>query len=443
MRNPILIVDDEPEFCISLSELLRETGHTCIYTTNPREAMSILDSKPISLILMDVRMPEIGGLTLLQDIKAGNGEIPIIMITGYPNFQNAVTAMRYGAVNVMRKPVDVRELTEEIRTILGTQDRRKDSRPAISPAQLYNSKSRRMNEVLKNAERVAKTSAPVMVLGESGTGKELVASLLHQKGRRAKKPFMKINCAAIPETLLESELFGYEKGAFTDAKESKRGKIELADAGTLFLDEIGDMSLGLQAKMLRVLQDQEFERVGGTEVIRTDARFIAATNKDITSLLEEKSFREDLFYRISVVTLEVPPLRHRMEDIPVLVEFFLDYYNQLYGKEITGVTAEVDKAFQAHDWPGNIRELKNTIERAVIFCDKSTIDTSHLPSQYGCSDAGYTFTYDDYQNASKEFDREIILDALSRSDGSKAKAAKMLKIHRKTLYNKMKKLGME
>ena len=440
--TPILIVDDEPEFCASLSELLKESGYDCVSTASPREVLAILERRAVSLILMDVRMPEIDGLTLLQEIKAGNAEIPIIMITGYPNFQNGVTAMRYGAANVMQKPIQARELTEEIRTILDTRDRHKESK-LISPLELYNTRSPTMRELLRNAERVAKTAAPVLILGESGTGKELVAKLLHQKGKRAKRPFMKINCAAIPETLLESELFGHEKGAFTDAKESKRGKFELADAGTLFLDEIGDMSLALQSKMLRVLQDQEFERVGGTEVIRTDARFIAATNKEIDRLIEERSFREDLFYRISVVTLEVPPLRERTEDIPLLLEFFLDYYNQLYGKHINGVTPEVEHAFRHHDWPGNIRELKNTTERAVIFCDKSTIEAGHLPSQYHCSGPSYPLGCGDYQNASEDFDREIILNALSKSDGVKAKAAKMLNIHRKTLYNKMKKLGLE
>jgi transcriptional regulator with PAS, ATPase and Fis domain len=298
-----------------------------------------------------------------------------------------------------------------------------------------------MQGVLQEIDRVAPTDAPVLITGESGTGKELAAAAIHERSARREGAFVKVNCASIPDTLLESEMFGHEMGAFTDAIRRRVGKLEIADNGTIFFDEIGDMTAGTQPKLLRVLQDGEFQRLGGTQTLHTNTRVIAATNKDIGELLTKKLFREDLYYRLSVVTIHLPALRERKEDIEILIRHFIELFNAKYGKEICRVSEPVKDILYRHNWPGNVRELKNCLERAAIFCDSAEIGEDHLPAQYlKIRDQGFP---DSLEAIYDKMSREKISEALTRSHGEKQKAAKLLNISRKTLYNRMKKLGLE
>jgi transcriptional regulator with PAS, ATPase and Fis domain len=298
-----------------------------------------------------------------------------------------------------------------------------------------------MLRILTEIDRVAPTDAPVLITGESGTGKELVAGAIHRRSTRRDGPFIKVNCASIPDTLLESEMFGHEQGAFTDAVRRHIGKLELANRGTLFLDEIGDMTLSTQPKLLRVLQDGEFQRLGGVETFRSSARIIAATNNDVGELMGKKGFREDLFYRLSVVTIHLPALRERKDDIERLLSHFLGVFNRKYSRDIASVSESVRDILYRHEWPGNIRELRNCIERAVIFCDSHELREEHLPAQYmKLRDQGFP---DSLESIYEKLSRQRISEALAKSSGEKQKAAKLLNISRKTLYNRMKKLGME
>ncbi len=439
MKYSILIVDDEKEFGNSFSQILVTKGYNAFFTTDPLTVNSIMHNQDIDLIIMDIRMPKLGGIDLLKIVKKDRREIPIIMVTGYPSVDSAVQSMRYGALNVYVKPLKIPEIINEIEQVM--RSHRKEAN-TYSPGNDFNiiTNNPEMERRIENLKKAAPTDAPVILTGESGTGKELAANTLHHFSNRGEKPFVKVNCAAIPDTLLESELFGHRKGAFTDATYQRVGKFELAKGGTIFLDEISDMSLKTQAKILRVLQEKEFERLGGSEILKADTRVIAATNKNIQELIEEGTFREDLYYRLSVITIDLLPLRKRREDVMLLAEYFLNLFNRIYEKEIRGFTDEVRNIFLKHSWPGNVRELKNCVERAVIFCEGSTICTSDLSSQY--RDISVEMYGNDFQTLYSSLSREMISEALKKCDGSKQKAADLLKVHRKTLYNKMKKLGM-
>jgi two-component system response regulator AtoC len=341
--------------------------------------------------------------------------------------------MKVGALNYYTKPLDLKKFISEIKQLLGRSHSHNESEDYII------SKSTEMKQLIDEAKKVAKTDAPVLITGESGTGKELFARLIHHTSNRSKEPFITINCAAIPENLLESELFGFEKGAFTNAHTTKIGKIEAASGGTLFLDEIGDMDLRLQAKILRVLQENEIERIGSNQVIKTNFRLISATNKNLREEFGKNTFREDLFYRLSVVSIHLLSLRERLIDINALTKYFIDIFNKKYSKNILGVTSAVDSILHRHKWPGNVRELKNCLERAVIFCEYEYLDIDNLPYQY------QIMTEINNSNIAieeKEHHRKIIEKALNDSNGVKQKAAELLNINRRTLYNRMKKLGM-
>ncbi len=437
MAFTVLIVDDEREMCLSLSEIFTSYGFQSVFTTDPLAAAALLEASRADLIVMDIRMPQLGGIDLLKRIKGRDRSIPVIMITGYPSVENAVESMRFGALNVFVKPLKIRQLVAEVERIRDSQ-----ARAGLPGAEHpIVTRNRRMQQVLQEIERVAPTGAPVLITGESGTGKELAAGAIHRRSGRREKAFVKVNCACIPDTLLESEMFGHEKGAFTGALQKHIGKLELADGGTIFFDEIGDMTPAAQPKLLRVLQDGEYQRLGGAETLRTDARIIAATNRDIGELLAEKRFREDLFYRLSVVTIHLPPLRERKDDLEPLLQHFLEVFNRTYGRAIRGFSEPVKEILFRHDWPGNVRELRNCLERAVIFCDTDVIGEEHLPAQYlKLRDQGFP---DSLEAVYAKLSRERIREALARSSGEKQKAAKLLHISRKTLYNRMKKLGME
>ncbi len=437
MGFTILIVDDEKEMCLSLAEIFTSHGLRALSATDPQEVPAIVQAERIDLVIMDIRMPQLAGTDLLKLLKARYRSLPVIMITGYPSVESAVQSMRYGALNVFTKPLPIRALLQEIDRIRISQEH---ASGGAGDARIV-TENRLMLQVLEQIGRVAPTDAPVLISGESGTGKEMVASAIHAGSPRNGQPFVKINCASIPDTLLESEMFGHEKGAFTDALRRHVGKLEMADKGTIFFDEIGDMSARTQPKLLRVLQDGEFQRLGGVETLRTSARLIAATNKDIDGMLAAGTFREDLFYRLSVVRIHLPALRERKEDLDLLMRHFIALFNGIYAKAIRDVSEGVRDIFYRHDWPGNIRELRNCIERAAIFCDGEVIGEEHLPAQYvKLRDKGFP---DSLEALYERMSRQQISEALARSRGEKSKAAELLKISRKTLYNRMKKLGME
>jgi DNA-binding NtrC family response regulator len=437
MPFTVLIVDDELKICLTLSEILRRKGFRTLYCTDPREVIPVVRGNSIDLLLVDVKMPEQDGIDLLRAVKMEMSSLPVIMISGHATVDRVVVAMKYGALNFYTKPINNQKLVDEIAQIAAAK--RKARLPEAGPTIVTRHPA--MLRLLQFARKAAPTDATVTITGESGTGKELIADLLHHHSPRRYSPFIKINCAAIPETLLESEMFGHEKGAFTDAKALKQGKFELAGEGSIFLDEIGDMSLQIQAKMLRVLQDKCFTRIGGSTALKADCRIIAATNKKLQELIDKGLLREDLYYRLSVITLQLPPLRDRKEDIPLLSDHFLREFNHLYGKQIGSISDEVISLLERHDWPGNVRELKNFMERAVIFCEGKRIEPAVIPEQYRLLGSARQEAPLDirYQTSA----REIIVEALQKSRGIKQKAAKLLRIDRKTLYRKMKKYKID
>jgi len=439
MQHTVLIVDDELEVCLSLKEIIESYGYRVLYCTDPRQVLEILPINQINLILLDIRMPYLGGVDLLKQLKQGYSFIPIIVISGHATVENAVKVMRFGALNLYTKPIKCSVLLEEINQITSTYL----ARHHVYPVSSLIAQSKEMKNLMSLVNKVAPTDATVLITGESGTGKELIANTLHHLSPRKTHPYIRINCAAIPETLLESEMFGYEKGAFTDARELRRGKFECAKGGSIFLDEIGDMSLHTQAKMLRVLEEKKFSRLGGSELLDPNFRIITATNKNLPQMIEEGRFREDLFYRINVVEIEVPPLRRRKEDIMPLIEYYLGYFNKVYDREIEGISGELKEVLLNHDWPGNIRELRNFIERGVIFSSTNRLGTDSIPQQYKIYLNETSGAPEDLNNRYKGLARDIIIEALKKANGKKAEAARLLKITRKTLYNRMKKLNME
>ncbi len=438
MGFTVLIVDDEREVCLSLAEVLQSKGYVTLFRDDPLEVLEILGRNNVDLILMDVRMPKLGGIDLLKIIRKTHPLLPVIMISGFASVESAVRAMKYGALNFFAKPVQLSELLQEIRHL----ERSVRIKKPVSSADTLITRNQKMDEVLSLVEKAAPTEASVLVIGESGTGKELIADLLHHASKRRHNAYIKVNCAAIPDNLLESEMFGHEKGAFTDAQSQQKGKIELADGGTIFFDEIGDMSLQTQAKMLRVLQEKHFTRLGGSVPIRADFRVIAATNKNIEAMIAQGTFREDLYYRLSVITLKLPPLRDRKEDIIPLALHFVGEFNQAYGKNVRGISQSVTETLEDHSWPGNVRELKNIIERAVIFCETELIEPRDLPEQYRIVDRSGA-GFDAIRQFSAEKSRAVIREALRQTNGIKGEAARLLKITRKTLYNRMKRLNLE
>ncbi len=437
MEFTILILDDELEVCLSLSEILNSEGFTTLYDTNPLNAIDIIKNNKIDLVIIDIKMPNISGIELLKIIKGEIKSIPIIVISGYATVEEAVVSIKYGALNLYTKPIKIPKLLEEIKNLSISLSLKHD---VINNNELI-TQNTNMISLLELSKKAAPTNASVIISGESGTGKELISDILHNYSNRKNLPYIKINCAAIPDNLLESEIFGYEKGAFTDAKTQKKGKFELAGNGTIFLDEIGDMSVSTQAKMLRILQEKQFTRLGGSEIIKADFRIISATNKNLQDIVAKGLFREDLYYRLSVITLNLPPLRDRSDDIIPLTNYFINHFNKVYSKSVKKISEKVELLLLSYSWPGNIRELQNFEERAVIFCSSDIIDFENLPDQYKT-----VITNTKQKNLSESYEnftKEIILDALKKTDGIKNEAAKLLNINRKTLYNKMRKLQIK
>ncbi len=452
MKPSILIVDDDEVMRETLSDVLKRGEYEVHSVGSGGETLSVIRKNIIDLILLDMRLPDGDGLELLKKIKEFDTEILVIIMTAYSDIQTAVLAMKSGAYHYINKPFDLEELKLLIEKGLETKSlinevRRlhRQQNEGNQKSQIYGVTSpiQYVKELIGMISKTNKTS--VLIQGESGTGKELAANAIHYNSKRANKALMKINCSAIPDSLLESELFGYEKGAFTDAKTTKKGLFELADGGTVFLDEIGDMKLFLQSKILRVIENQSFMRVGGEREIKVDVRIIAATNKDLETLVREGLFRKDLYYRLKVMVVEMPFLRERGEDILLLSNLFIEEINREYAKNINGLTEDAKKLMVLYPWPGNVRELKNVIERAMILTDQTYITPKQLPFELQQKE-GYPSNGMDLNPLEiteimplETLEKIHLSNVLKKMGGNKSKASKILGISRATLRAKVKK----
>jgi two-component system NtrC family response regulator len=383
----ILIVDDEKNYLLVLRDLLADAGYEVLTTDSAVQALEIAGSHDLDLVITDMRMPSMDGMEFLDRLQAEDPDLPVIMMTAYATVERAVEAMKRGAFDYITKPFKNEELKLTIRKAIEMHRLMRENRMLSKQLQErfefgnIIGKSKAMRQIYEIIEKVAQTRATVLVTGESGTGKELIARAIHFNSPRRDKPFISVNCSALPESLLESELFGHERGAFTGAYAQRKGRFELAHGGTLFLDEIGDMSPALQVKLLRVLQEMTFERVGGIRTIQVDARLVTASNRDLLHEVGEGRFREDLYYRLNVVHIEVPPLRERRDDIPLLINHFLHKVTEAHGVQVKRMSQEALKYLYQYEWTGNVRELENTVERAVIFCDSDEIRLQDLPEE--------------------------------------------------------------
>lgn len=453
----ILVVEDKPSMRRMLRETLEGAGYKVDEAADGEEALKKLSLNHYQLVVTDLKLPRKDGLAVLRAAREGGGNLPVILMTAYGTIETAVQAMKDGAEDFLTKPFDSDYL---VRLIERALERRRLVTENLVLKEGFAEKlgfpkivgaSKAMQQVSALIQKVSPSHATVLLLGESGTGKELFARAIHQMSTRAGRPFIAINCAAIPDTLLENELFGHEKGAYTGAQTQKQGKFELADGGTLFLDEIGDLSPAVQAKLLRVLQDGTFERVGGTKPIQVDVRIIAATNTDLVRAVRERKFREDLFFRLNVFPISIPPLRERTEDVPMLVTHFVHRFAQEMRKEIREVSPEALKALMAYPWPGNVRELENFIERAVILATGPglTVHDFALGLKRGRGERGESelpltgSLHEISARASARAERDLIVRTLQVTGGNKSKGAELLQVSYKTLLNKIKEYGIE
>jgi two-component system NtrC family response regulator len=458
--NTILVVDDEPNYLIVLSELLKEEGFEVLTAQRGEEGFKIVEEADLDLVITDMRMPGMDGLELLSAIKNYNKELPVIMITAFGEVEKAVVAMKAGAYNYLVKPFNNEELLVNIRkaiehySLLRENLRlRGEARVRYGFASIVG-KNARMQEIYQLIEKVAPTTASVLITGESGTGKELVARAIHINSPREKAPFISVNCAALPETLLESELFGHERGAFTGATSMRKGRFELADSGTLFLDEIGDIPLPLQAKLLRVLQERSFERVGGVKPIKVDVRIITATNRDLKDEVDKTHFREDLYYRFNVLHIHLPPLRERADDIPMLTEHFINKFAKLLDKPDLKISGDALRYLTGLPWEGNVRELENTIERAAILCGGDVIQSGDVHPDIASGEETAHWSPDgDFANYLPSnlplpeilsgVEEQLVKRALGDANYVQAKAAEILGITKSLLQYKMKKYHLQ
>jgi two-component system response regulator AtoC len=463
-KKQVLIVDDEPNLRKILSAQLSRDGYDVLTAEDGEQGLALLREHHIDLVVTDLKMPKVDGMTLLREALREDPDLPVVMITAHGTVDTAVEALKIGAFDYLTKPFD----KEEVRQIVGKalKTRQLAGAEASSGQEAPGARfgiigtSTGILDLYALLERVADTPTTVLITGESGTGKELVARALHDHSSRKGKPFIKVNCAAIPKELIESELFGYERGAFTGAVSSKPGRFELANGGTLFLDEIGEIPVEMQVKLLRALQESEFERVGGIKTIHVDVRLVAATNRDLKKLIASGNFREDLFYRLNVVPIRLPALRERRSDIPLLVEHFLTKFNERLKKHVSGVEPDALDILSSYPWPGNIRELENVIERAVLFCDSQDVRAQDLPPEVRGSitlpPPALPLNEADLQAAlssegglkehvkvaMNRLERELVGRALQQTNGNVTHAARLLKISRKGLQLKMKELGL-
>ncbi|MFY9270556.1 MAG: sigma-54 dependent transcriptional regulator [Candidatus Manganitrophaceae bacterium] len=447
----ILIVDDDPIVRTALSTSLTRNGHIIATAANGREAIEAAKETAPDLYLIDHHLPGMNGIELLNEIKKVDPLAVCTLLTGLGTIELSVKAMRSGAFDFITKPYDCRVLLSSVKNALDHRRMNQEKRfPTKNPDGIscflnMVGQSPLMKKVQELIKRVADTDSTVLIEGESGTGKEVVSKAIHALSARRDKPFIPINCGAIPESLLESELFGHEKGAFTGATASRMGRFELAQGGTLFLDEIGELPFPLQVKLLRVLQERSFERVGGTKTIHVDVRIIAATNQDLERAVEEKRFRKDLFYRLNVIPIDVPPLRERKEDIPILIDHFIRRFNEKKNRIIRGVSSDAEKLLIEYPWPGNIRELENLIERLVILKEEGYLQPCDLPDKLTRrGERLLLFPFElpeegaDFSMLVSEFENHLLGQALQKSNGIKNRAAQLLRMNRTTLVEKLK-----
>jgi DNA-binding NtrC family response regulator len=441
----VLIVDDHPNVLVVLQDLLERAGFKVFTSGNYDEAIPFVEGEDLDVIITDLKMPGKSGMDLLNYSRKRRPDIPIIMISGHGDIEAAVTAMKNGAFDFISKPVDETELIPVVRRALSESGYNKEivsdffeEREEFDPGFIGSTSA--VVEIFRTVGKIAPTDSTVLITGETGVGKELIARAIHLGSPRKGGPFIKVHCAAIPETLVESELFGFEKGAFTGAISPKPGRFELADGGTLFLDEVGEIPLQVQVKLLTALQDRAFERVGGVKTRKIDIRIVAATNRNLQSMVDEGSFRPDLFYRLNVVPISIPPLRERRDDIPLQAKHFLEKFALRHGKMIESITDDMIAAFLAYSWPGNTRELENVIERLVLLSEDGILDPHHLPAEI--VSGGPPGPAEDFKgrvgDAASSAEKHLIREALEKAGGNRTRAAEVLKISRRTLYKKMK-----
>jgi len=469
-RDKVLIVDDEKLVRWSLRQKCEEWGYQTVEAENGETALKVAHAESPDLVLLDVRLPDIGGLEVLQQLKLNGDARAVIMITADPRLDDVKAALKLGAYDFVGKPIDFDELAVTTKNALETTKLKtevEELRGQVRRRTGYHEVigvSKKMTELMGFVRKVASSEATtILVQGESGTGKDLIAKAIHYESSRHEKPFVAINCSAIPEMLMEAELFGHERGAFTDAKQMKKGLFEVADEGTLFLDEIGELSPLLQAKLLRVLEDQMIRRVGGTKDMQVDVRVIAASNRDLEKAVREGQFRQDLYYRLAIISIFLPPLRERKEDILPLVEFFIERYNRRFKKAIRGITEDSRKLLLSHDWPGNVRELKNAIERAMILEEGDLLRPSYLPFSVGRAQDGMTafeavggetgpqltngrslprLSIPEGGTSLEEVERALVEMAMRQANNNQTHAARLLDISRDALRYKLKKFGL-
>lgn len=448
MRFTILVVDDEKNIREGLGEYLRLDGYDVELAADGREGVELADRGGVDLVITDLRMPALSGGELLRHVVSRYPSVPVIVLTGHGTVEDAVDAMRTGAYDFITKPVNLDHLSILVKRALERRElaRRNEELLEEIEAQRRTSsiigKSPAISRIMELVRRVAPTKASVLITGESGVGKELVADAIHNLSPRADGPFVKVHCAALAESLLESELFGHEKGSFTGAQARKKGRFELANEGTLFLDEIGEINQNVQIKILRVLQDKRFERVGGEETIETDVRVVAATNRDLKGEIAAGRFREDLYYRLNVVNIHVPPLRERKDDIPLLAGSFLKEFSDDNGKSVEGFDPKARAALYAYAWPGNVRELRNCIESAVVMASGGLVTLDDLPPGVSTSASDSDIRVPPGSSLA-DAERILIRETLAAQGGNKSRTAEVLGIGRKTLYQKIQDYGLE
>ena len=443
-KATVLVVDDEESILDALSSILEDEGYSIVTASSGENAISKFDETSPDIVLLDVWLPKMDGMDTLKIIKGKNRSVPVIMISGHSKIDTAVDAIKHGAYDFLEKPLSLEKVLVLVRNALEKQRLETENtalKSSISQQWEIVGQSPTIIDLKDKISKAAASMGRVLIFGESGAGKELVARALHSNSDRKNKNFIEVNCAAIPHELIESELFGHEKGSFTGAFETKKGKFELAHEGTLFLDEIGDMSAATQAKVLRIIETQEFQKVGGSRKIKVDVRIIAATNKDLEDEIQKANFREDLYFRLNVIPMYVPALRERKDDIPILVNYFLNYFAAQYGQKAKKVSKATLRALVEYDWPGNVRELKNTIERYVIMNPSDTIDVKAVqPMRSVKSD--YTI-YKTLRDARENFEKDFIMKKLQENSWNVSKTAEELEIERSNLHRKIKALGIE
>jgi DNA-binding NtrC family response regulator len=444
-QQKILIVDDEEVMRDTLCDWLDKEGYGTDRAITAEEALDKIANDEYNILIVDLRLPGMDGIQFLEELKNRKREIPTIMITAYASIETAVLAIKKGAYDYLAKPFNLEELSLIVKKIVERQNLIAENillKEKLKDKYSYKNiigRSMRMKQVFELIENVADIDSTVLIQGESGTGKEVIAQAIHEKGSRRDGPFISVNCAAIPENLLESELFGHEKGSFTGAVSSKKGRFELADHGTLFLDEIAEMNLNIQVDLLRVLQSREFRRVGGSKLIRIDVRVIASTNRDLEKEVEKGNFRQDLYYRLNVIPIELPSLRERKEDIPLLIEYFINKYKKKTKRNIEGITEKAQSLLVEYDWPGNVRELENTIERAIVLGKADSIEPANLPEKIRKFAQKKIQVCYPLNRPLGDIEKEYIVQVLSSTNWNITKTANLLKINRMTLYNKLKK----